>query len=67
MNTNNNLHEINFSEKIVIILGSEGRGMRNITSSLCDENVKIQINNELESLNVSNAAAVMFYYLSQLN
>ena len=67
MNTNNNLHEINFSDKIVIVLGSEGRGMRNITSSLCDENIKIQINDELESLNVSNAAAVMFYYLSQLN
>jgi tRNA G18 (ribose-2'-O)-methylase SpoU len=39
--------------------------MRKITASLCDELVKIKISDELESLNVSNTAAVAFYHLSR--
>ena len=38
--------------------------MRNITKNLCDEVFKIGINKNLESLNVSNAAAITFFYLN---
>jgi len=56
-----------FPNKVVLIFGSESKGMRNITSSLCDEILKIDINKEVESLNVSNSAAISFYYLSKKN
>jgi len=46
------------------VLGSEAAGMRNITKNLCDEVFKIGINKNLESLNVSNAAAITFFYLN---
>ena len=56
-----------FPKKIALVFGSESKGMRNITSSLCDEILKIDINKEIESLNVSNSAAISFYYLSKKN
>ena len=59
------ISEIDFPKKTVLVLGSESDGMRKITSSFCDELVKIKISDELESLNVSNTAAVAFYHLSR--
>tara|TARA_B110000014_G_C20083376_1_gene566374 strand:- start:715 stop:1485 length:771 start_codon:yes stop_codon:yes gene_type:complete len=59
------ISEIDFPKKTVLVLGSESDGMRKITASLCDELVKIKISDELESLNVSNTAAVVFYHLSR--
>ena len=59
--------EVDFPKKIALVFGSESKGIRNITSSLCDEILKIDINKEIESLNVSNSAAISFYYLSKKN
>ena len=59
------INEIDFPNKTVLILGSESDGMRKITSSFCDELIKIKISDQLESLNVSNTAAVAFYHLSR--
>lgn len=64
MKAGKSLKEIKFPKKVVIILGSENKGLRKITSSLCDEIINIEINNELESLNVSNTAAIAFYDIS---
>jgi len=58
---------VDFPKKIALVFGSESKGMRNITSSLCDEILKIDINKEIESLNVSNSAAISFYCLSKKN
>ena len=60
------LEKTKFPNKIALVLGSESKGMRNITSTLCDELIKININSEIESLNVSNTAAIAFYHLSTL-
>ena len=59
------IHKINFPNKTVLVLGSESDGMRKITINLCDELIKIKINNQLESLNVSNSAAIAFFHLDQ--
>lgn len=47
-------------DKIAIVLGSEGKGMRKLTQKNCDLMVKIPMSDNIESLNVSNAAAIMF-------
>ena len=67
MKAKSSITEIAFPNKIVFILGSESKGMRRITSSLCDESLKIKMSDNLESLNVSNAAAIMMFYISNLN
>ena len=59
--------EVKFPKKVVFVLGSENKGMRKITASLCDESLKIRMSNNLESLNVSNTAAIMMFYVSNVN
>ena len=47
----------------VLLFGSEGFGMHQHTSKYADFLVKIKINDKIESLNISNSAAIVFHYL----
>ncbi len=67
MKARNSITEIRFPKKIVFVLGSESKGMRKITESLCDESLKIKMSDNLESLNVSNTAAIMMFHVSNIN
>jgi len=58
------LRELDIPKKIAIILGSEGEGMRRLTFESCDFLAKLSISSRMESLNVSNAAAIALYELS---
>lgn len=49
------------SGKTVFVLGSEGAGMRPLVEKNCDSLIKIPMSGKVESLNVSVAAALMFY------
>jgi len=50
----------------VLLFGSEGSGMHQHTSKYADFLVKIDINKKIESLNISNSAAITFHYLSYI-
>jgi len=50
--------------KIALVLGAEGEGMRPNTESHCDELAKLPISPSVESLNVSNAAAISLYAIA---
>jgi 23S rRNA (guanosine2251-2'-O)-methyltransferase len=52
--------------KIAIIIGSEGKGMRRLTTESCDFLIKIPISSKVESLNASNAASIIFHAINLL-
>ncbi len=43
------------------MLGAEGRGLRPLVRRACDEQVSIPLLGQVESLNVSVAAALLLY------
>ncbi|GGW37665.1 23S rRNA (guanosine(2251)-2'-O)-methyltransferase RlmB [Gemmobacter lanyuensis] len=53
------------SRPIGLVMGAEGPGLREKTRETCDRLVRIPFQGEFGSLNVSNAAAVALYAVSQ--
>jgi 23S rRNA (guanosine2251-2'-O)-methyltransferase len=57
--------EPDFTGGVVVVLGSEGRGLRPRVADACDELVAIPGTGRVESLNVGAAAAVLVYEILQ--
>ena len=58
--------DIKWKGNNILLFGSEGSGMHHHTSKYADFLVKIDINKKIESLNISNSAAIVFHHLSYL-
>ena len=58
-------NDIKWDGNNILLFGSEGFGMREHTKKYTDFSVKIDINKNIESLNISNSAAIVFHHINQ--
>lgn len=57
--------EVDKNPPLVLVLGAEGKGLRELTRKNCDVVAKLDFSGAIRSLNVSNAAAVALYALTR--
>jgi 23S rRNA (guanosine2251-2'-O)-methyltransferase len=62
-NAADSIYDKSFPQKLAIVLGSEGSGIRPLVLRECDYRVSIPMRGKLASLNVSVAGAVFLYEL----
>ncbi len=55
------VYETSFKGATLIVMGSEGSGMRRLTRETCDDLISIPMQGKVESLNVSVACGVVLY------
>lgn len=56
-----NLYDLNLTEKCVIVMGNEHRGVSEEAAEKCDKKIYIPMHGMIQSLNVSVATAVILY------
>ena len=61
-----NFTEIKWEGKNILLFGSEGFGLKKHTMKYTDFLVRVDINKKIESLNISNSAAIVFHHLNFL-
>ena len=64
-NGNKDFTKIDWEGNNILLFGSEGHGLKKHTEKYTDFSVKISINKNIESLNISNSAAIVFHHINQ--
>ena len=60
------LHDLDLADgPLVLVVGSEGKGLGRLVSQTCDQLVSIPMVNQLESLNAGVAAGVALYEIAR--
>ena len=60
-NTQNSLYNANLTGSMAIVVGSEGKGIRQLIKKTCDQVVSIPMYGNIESLNVAVATAIALF------
>jgi 23S rRNA (guanosine2251-2'-O)-methyltransferase len=59
------LHALALKLPLVLVLGAEGKGLRQSTRALCHHVTRLELPGTIKSLNVSNAAAISLYAVNR--
>lgn len=58
------IKDISFPKKSVVILGNEGSGVREEVLNVTDDNIYVDMNKDIDSLNVGVAGSIIMYELT---
>ena len=58
-----NYKSITYADKILLVMGSEGKGISHLVKESCDELISIPLKGKINSLNVSVATGIIIYHL----
>jgi len=56
-----NYKEINYANKVLLVIGSEGQGLSRLVKSSCDEIISLPMKGKINSLNASVATGILLY------
>jgi 23S rRNA (guanosine2251-2'-O)-methyltransferase len=63
--TDTSIYDISATQRMAVVMGSEGKGMRRLTRDNCDELVSIPMLGTVESLNISVATGISLFEVRQ--
>jgi 23S rRNA (guanosine2251-2'-O)-methyltransferase len=61
--TGSNVGQVRWPERLVLIIGSEGRGMRRLVRERCDEWIRIPMSSGVDSLNAAVAGSIVLSHI----
>jgi 23S rRNA (guanosine2251-2'-O)-methyltransferase len=57
--------EFDFTQRVCIVVGSEGEGVHRLVKERCDARVRLPVAGHIASLNASAAAAALLYEVTR--
>tara|TARA_B100000959_G_scaffold31935_3_gene30386 strand:+ start:275 stop:1021 length:747 start_codon:yes stop_codon:yes gene_type:complete len=60
-NSQSTIYDVNLTDSTAIVMGSEGKGIRQLIKKTCDQIVTIPMSGNIESLNVSVATGIALF------
>ncbi len=60
-----NYYEVDYTQKCVLVIGAEGKGLSRLVSERCDALVRIPLHGRVASLNAASAAAVVLFEVAK--
>lgn len=67
VNSGKNIKEIKKEEKLALVIGSEGKGVKETTKNFATDFIKISMNPACESLNAGVSASILMYEIGEKN